>query len=344
MARIRSVKPEFFRHKGIQILERDNPGQYPMLVFEGLWTACDKQGVFIWDNDYLHLDILPFIQFDFERTMDLLEASGYVVRFQYNQKQYGYIPSFLTHQRISGEEAKTAQKYPSPPQESAYSEIQKQDGSRSEAGRKQVTTPIVLPCRPGNGIIRKGKGEGEDAQAREDDPPPGFVEDIETGFQDDPQPSDYQQLIDAWNAHPEWEPCQVSAEELSENPQIVAAMQRWTVDGLITGIKRYAPAYAHQEQYESGTCPWNSLESFLAGKAMNRCGPKGNLETYRRKTAPPAEPDTYHDDLKVYTGQLRQDRENIAANVVPLEVGRQKFAELRNNLSMVGRPQMTAAP
>jgi hypothetical protein len=48
MARIRSVKPEFFRHEQLQDLEFNHPGMYPMFVFEGLWNICDRQGVFLY--------------------------------------------------------------------------------------------------------------------------------------------------------------------------------------------------------------------------------------------------------------------------------------------------------
>lgn len=44
MARIRTIKPEFFRHEGLQDLEQANPGAYAMLVFAALWGHCDKHG------------------------------------------------------------------------------------------------------------------------------------------------------------------------------------------------------------------------------------------------------------------------------------------------------------
>ena len=44
MARIRTIKPEFFRHESLQDLEIANPGMYPMMVFEALWGHCDSKG------------------------------------------------------------------------------------------------------------------------------------------------------------------------------------------------------------------------------------------------------------------------------------------------------------
>jgi hypothetical protein len=39
VARIRTVKPGFFRHEGLQELESLHPGAHTMLVFAGLFTA-----------------------------------------------------------------------------------------------------------------------------------------------------------------------------------------------------------------------------------------------------------------------------------------------------------------
>ena len=114
MARIRTVKPDFFRHELLQDLEVENPGKYPMLVFEGLWTQCDSQGVFVWNARQLHLDILPFIQFDFEETLTILFRSGLLRKFESDGKSYGYVQTFKDHQRLTGKEATNGKKYPTP--------------------------------------------------------------------------------------------------------------------------------------------------------------------------------------------------------------------------------------
>ena len=72
MARIRTVKPDFFRDEDLQDLERANPGKYTMLVFEGLWGHCDKNGNFEWKPRTLKLDILPFLDFDMADTLEVL--------------------------------------------------------------------------------------------------------------------------------------------------------------------------------------------------------------------------------------------------------------------------------
>lgn len=151
MARIRTIKPEFFRHEGLQDLEAANPGAYTMLVFAGLWGHCDKAGTFEWKPRVLKLDILPFLSFDMAATLNLLEEAGLIVRFEVEGKLYGKIPSFADHQRISGKEAESPVKYP---------------GSTGEAPGKH------MGLQEGKGREREREKEGEgngDAQARAPD-------------------------------------------------------------------------------------------------------------------------------------------------------------------------------
>ena len=73
MARIRSIKPEFFKHLDLQELEISHPGQNIMLVYAGLWTQCDKNGVFFCNAKVLKNEILPYLDFDMQKTLDILE-------------------------------------------------------------------------------------------------------------------------------------------------------------------------------------------------------------------------------------------------------------------------------
>lgn len=132
MARIRSIKPCFFRHEGLQELEVKHKGKYPMFVFSGLWGHCDRLGRFRWKPKTLKLDILPFIPFDMEKTLALLEQAGYLKRYEVDGEQYGFIPTFTEHQRISGKEAQEAPEFPEPIEFNDNSPV-KQSGSIGEA-------------------------------------------------------------------------------------------------------------------------------------------------------------------------------------------------------------------
>jgi hypothetical protein len=114
MARIRNIKPEFFRHEELQDLELKNPGKYPMFVYEALWSQCDRQGVFLWKPKILKLDILPFLPFDMEDTLKILSDAGYIIKYTAEGKDYGIIPTFEKHQSISRAERENRNIYPLP--------------------------------------------------------------------------------------------------------------------------------------------------------------------------------------------------------------------------------------
>ena len=155
MARIRTIKPEFFRHERLQDLEADNPGACVMLVFAGLWGHCDKTGRFEWKPRMLKLDILPFLEFDMGKTLVLLCEAGFVRQYEIDGKQYGEIYSFEKHQRINGKESQEPEKHPPPPGEAH----QEESGSNGEATGKH------LPAQEGKGRGREEEGKGMELAA-----------------------------------------------------------------------------------------------------------------------------------------------------------------------------------
>jgi uncharacterized phage protein (TIGR02220 family) len=150
LARIRTIKPEFFRHEKLQDLEAAHPGKHCMLVFAGLWGHCDKAGRFEYRPRTLKLDILPFLDFNMRDTLALLESAGFIRCYIANDKQYAEIPSFTDHQRIGGKEAQEPERFPPPVVEASG----KYEGSDSEAFEKQQG------LQEGKG--REGKGREGD--------------------------------------------------------------------------------------------------------------------------------------------------------------------------------------
>jgi hypothetical protein len=127
--RIRSIKPEYLRHEILQDLEENNPESRIMLVFQGLWMSADSNGAFEWRPRHLKLDILPFVTYDIEKTLDMLWEHGFIDRYTIDGKKYGRVIAFGKHQRLSGKEATEGVKYPEPSPES----IEKHQGSTREA-------------------------------------------------------------------------------------------------------------------------------------------------------------------------------------------------------------------
>lgn len=150
MARIRTIKPDFFRHELLQDLEIAHPGMYPMMVFEALWGHCDSKGRFEWKPRTLKLDILPFLPFDMATTLGILEDAGMLHKYAVDGKEYGVIHTFEKHQRLSGKELTEGEKHPAPyvyDTESVCETTGKQSGSVEEIPESQE----------GKGMEWKGK-------------------------------------------------------------------------------------------------------------------------------------------------------------------------------------------
>lgn len=172
MARIRTVKPEFFRHEVLQKLEVDYQSYYPMLVFEGLWLQCDKLGHFQWKPSQLHLDILPFINFNIEHSLYILEAHGFIKRYTVDAKEYGEIVTFEEHQRITGSEFKNNPRFPTPKEYTngiTLETLRKHLGNttyegettRKQQGHTEAHGKGKGGEGKGKGIIKIGKGVDE---------------------------------------------------------------------------------------------------------------------------------------------------------------------------------------
>lgn len=190
MSRIRSVKPAFFRHEKLQEM-----GPLSMLIFQGLWTQCDKAGRFAWRPRTLKLDILPFIDFNMEVELDKLAQAGFITKYEAETEFFGLISSFGEHQRISGKEAQEPVRYPDPPAPKSrkkrllqefslidYGEaIEKQSGSNREASENGEGSNGEATPRAGmelrNGVQERNgsspldlppdRGEGAEGRKRE---------------------------------------------------------------------------------------------------------------------------------------------------------------------------------
>jgi len=147
VARIRTIKPEFFKHSKLFDAEQD--AKLPLrLAYIGLWTCCDREGRFKWRPRELQLDILPFDKCDFSRVLDALASRGFIVRYEVNREVYGYIPSWKRNQFINNREASST--IPEPQQNDVF------DASLTRE-------PHVDDAR-GTDVVKERKGkEGNDA-------------------------------------------------------------------------------------------------------------------------------------------------------------------------------------
>jgi hypothetical protein len=113
--RIRTVKPELYRHEGLFELEQETG--WPMrIAFAGLFAIADREGRFEWKPKILKLDVLPHDEIDFERVLNAFASRGFLVKYKSNtgdpHKFYGWIRNFRVHQVINNKESQS--KLPDP--------------------------------------------------------------------------------------------------------------------------------------------------------------------------------------------------------------------------------------
>jgi hypothetical protein len=146
MPRIRTIKPDFFKHEALFEAEQET-GLPLRLAYIGLWTQADREGRFLWRPRPLKLDVLPYDECDFGRVLDALATRGFLVKYSDGKRDIGAIPSFLRHQVINNRESASNL---SPPSDN----IDEFDASPTRA-------PRVTHAASGEGKGKEGKGTVE---------------------------------------------------------------------------------------------------------------------------------------------------------------------------------------
>jgi hypothetical protein len=109
VARIRSVKPEFWTSE--QIMELSALAR---LAFIGLWNFCDDAGVHSANAKRLKAEVLPSDEITLDAVNDLvaeLVRQGLVGEFESGGQRYWYVTGWTKHQRIES----PTYRHPMPP-------------------------------------------------------------------------------------------------------------------------------------------------------------------------------------------------------------------------------------
>lgn len=93
MARIRTIKPEFFKNDDLSTLSVST-----RLLFIGLWTLADREGRIADRPKRIKAEIFPYDKVDVEKGLSELSNSGFVTRYQAQETAVLQINSFLRHQ------------------------------------------------------------------------------------------------------------------------------------------------------------------------------------------------------------------------------------------------------
>jgi hypothetical protein len=151
MARIRTVKPELFRHE--DLFEAEKEFNLPLRVaFIGLFTCCDREGRFRWRPRILKLDILPYDDVDMSRVLDALCTRGFLVKYEANGELYGCVLSFNKHQVINNRES-DSELPPYPKNNHTNKDLLTSESREPDASRS---------CLSGRGREEEREGKGKD--------------------------------------------------------------------------------------------------------------------------------------------------------------------------------------
>jgi hypothetical protein len=151
MARIRTVKPELFRHELLHEAEQKS-GLPLRLAYIGLFTSCDREGRFKWKPRALKLDVLPYDDLDFSRVLDALSTHGFIVKYEFEGDFFGCIPTWSQHQVINNRES--ASTLPS---------LMESTTCTHEA-RVNYASSTPLMHTQGEGKGKEGKGRGKERE------------------------------------------------------------------------------------------------------------------------------------------------------------------------------------
>jgi hypothetical protein len=147
MARIRTIKPEFFSHE-----EMASVSAHARLLAIGLLCLADCKGRLRWVPMQVHSQVFPWeASVKIEVLLGELTGIGYCVHYENNGKRYVAIPKFTDHQRLSGKEANYESRLPSPPV--IVEKPRENSGENGEANGKH------LGASPGSNGNPLGTGE-----------------------------------------------------------------------------------------------------------------------------------------------------------------------------------------
>lgn len=94
MARIRSIKPQFFHNEQVATL----PCHW-RLLFVGLWTQADRDGRLEDRPQRLKAALFPYDDLNIDEGLGSLANAGLIVRYDRNGQRLIYIPTWSKHQQ-----------------------------------------------------------------------------------------------------------------------------------------------------------------------------------------------------------------------------------------------------
>ena len=102
MARIRTIKPEFFTSADIVSLT-----PLARLFHVSLWCEADREARLGWNTKTFKMRYLPADNCDIQSLADELIEANLIILYEVDGKEYAEIPSFKNHQVINNRESES---------------------------------------------------------------------------------------------------------------------------------------------------------------------------------------------------------------------------------------------
>ena len=159
MARIRSIKPEFWTDEKVVALQ-----PLARLLFVGLWNFVDDYGRGEYSPVRIKMQILPADSADIRELLAEISGAGLVTIYTIGGKDYFQVVNFSKHQKI---DKRTQSKYPSPPKSPDKSPEITLEGKGKEGKGKEEDAPaavaapsadvLPMPLPPDAELYRRGR-------------------------------------------------------------------------------------------------------------------------------------------------------------------------------------------
>ncbi len=181
MARIRTIKPDFWKDEDIARLP-----PVVQLFFIALWNFADRKGRLEDRPERLKVEIFPYTKADIEKCLSLLaspkKSSGepFIIRYEANGRKYIQIVNFEKHQRPHSTEQESI--IPDPPNPIPLtSETAQHVGSTAQQPLSEGGTTVQETLE--NSQERKGMDKGKEGKGKKSAPTaPPSLEEVKTYF------------------------------------------------------------------------------------------------------------------------------------------------------------------
>lgn len=153
MARMRSVKPEFWHDQEITRLPRD-----ARLAYIGMWNLADEHARLQGDPRFIKGQLFPYdddmTPAAIDRLIDELATAGKAVRYMVRGAVYLYLPKLSKHQRL--EPDKVASRLPSPEESEGNAVDAHQSAPDTDEGARRADSSALSMLQVAGGMEQGG--------------------------------------------------------------------------------------------------------------------------------------------------------------------------------------------